>query len=82
MKVVNPASPSTPSTSSNILSTSAKSSRKENHATIDDLAIFIDIPVKDDTANHHSTTPQHAKENNVTTLTHPKKIMLLRIMTS
>ena len=82
MKVVNPASPSTPSTSSNILSTSAESSRKENHATIDDLAIFIDIPVKDDTANHHSTATPHGKKFNDTVLVHSKKIMLQHIILS
>ena len=50
--------------------------------TVDDLFSFVDVAMKDDTANYHNTMLHDPKKNNATALVHPKKIMLLCIILS
>ena len=68
--------------SNSAFNASTESTTKECYVTIDELSIFIDVPMKDDTPNHHGNVLHHAKENNATMLAQPKKIILLHIMAS
>ena len=81
-KIVNPVMPSIPSMSNDILNTSTESTIKECDVTIDDLSSFIDVPMKDDTANCHNNMLHHAKKNNTSVLMQTKKTLLLHIMLS
>ena len=60
----------------------AEKKTKEKDATIDDSFSFIDVPVKDDTVNHHRRVMYCAKANNATVLAQLNKIMLLHTMLS